>query len=95
MLQFTVTKDFDSHEVTADEIRFTQRLFIYDASGFKRIEVVEVHDRVTFVKGRVVESALRQPSNQRHLPTFEPQSNASSGARFLPFMTFAAGLSVA
>src|ERR1043166_2214188 len=59
MLQFAIPKDFDSHEPTAHEVRFTQCLFIYDGSGLKRIEVVEVHDRVMVVKGCIVESALR------------------------------------
>ena len=94
MLQFAVTKDFYSREMSADELRLTQQLFVYHASGFKRIEGFEVHNRITLVKGRIVESALRQSSNQRHLTAFEPQSNAPTRARLLPFMTLAAGLSV-
>src|ERR1051326_1455042 len=94
MFQFAVTQDFDSHEPTAHEVRFTQDFFVYEGSGLKRIEIVEVHNRIPFVKGCIVESALGQTTNQWHLPTFESQTNASTGARLLSFVTFATGLSV-
>src|SRR5438128_3302329 len=80
--------------MTPNQIRLTQQLFVYHRSGFKCIQVAEVHNRITLVKGRIVESALRQSSNQRHLTAFEPQSNAPTRERLLHFMTLAAGLSV-
>src|SRR5207253_4706676 len=80
--------------MTPNQIRLTQQLFVYHRSGFKCIRVAEVHNRITLVKGRIVESALRQSSNQRHLTAFEPQSNAPTRARLLPFMTLATRLAV-
>jgi hypothetical protein len=42
----------------------------------------------------VVKSALWQSPDQRHLSPFKPETNASAGARFLSFMTFAARFSM-
>src|SRR6266404_4521862 len=85
---------FYSHEMTPNQIRLTQQLFVYHRSGFKFIQVAEVHNCIMLVKGRIVESAFRQSSNQRHLPAFETQSNAPTRTRLLPLVTLAAGLSM-
>jgi hypothetical protein len=44
---------------------------------------------------RVVETALGNSPDQRHLATFEPDANGTAGPRCLAFATAAAGLSVA
>jgi len=94
MLQFTVAQDFNSCEMASDEIRFAQQLFGYHRSGFKCIEVADIHNCIMLVKGRIIESALWQSTNERHLPTFEPEPNAPTGTGFLAFMPFPAGFPV-
>src|SRR5207249_6599287 len=94
VLQFTIAKDFYSGEMASDKIRLAWHLFVYHDSGFKCIEVVDIDNRAMLVKRRIIESPLRQPSNQRHLPTFEPKPNAPARAGLLPFMPFAAGFPV-
>jgi hypothetical protein len=46
------------------------------------------------MKGGIIKPSLWQSSNQGHLPTFEPQPNASAGARLLPFMALTAGFAM-
>src|SRR5213080_4473320 len=74
--------------MASDEIRFTQQLFVYHRSGFKFIKVADIHNCIMLVKGRVIESTLRQSTNQRHLSAFETEPNASTGTRFLALMPF-------
>ena len=95
MLFRSLAKNFYSCEMTTDEIRFPQELFVYDRARLKRIQVAYIHNSVTLVKSRVVKSALRQSSNQRHLAAFKPEPDAPTGTRFLAFGTLPAGLSVA
>src|SRR6266576_2647630 len=94
MLQVAGPKNFDSHEMAAHQLRLAQQLLVYSCAGLKITEVIKIHDRVPLVKGGVVKSTFGQSPNERHLPTFESESNATAGARFLSFMTFAARLSV-
>jgi hypothetical protein len=46
------------------------------------------------MKRCVIESALRQSSNQRHLSAFEAEADTSTGARFLTFASLPAGFAV-
>src|ERR1700730_16900167 len=80
--------------MTADQVRFPQGLFVDDRSRFKRIESIEIDDRVGLVKSGVVKPALGQPTDQRHLPAFKSKPNAAAGAGLLSFVTFAARLTV-
>ena len=94
VFQFSVTKNFDSHEITADELRLAEKLLVNRSPSLKCVEIIEVDDRVSLVKGGVIKSSLWQPPNQRHLPAFEPKANTPTGARLLSLMTLATGFSV-
>jgi hypothetical protein len=94
MLQFTIAEDFYPCEVSADEIRFTQHLFVYHGTRFECIELIDIYDRIVVAKRCVVKSALRQSSDQRHLSALESESDTPTGTRLLTFVAFAAGLSV-
>src|SRR5205823_2513763 len=94
VLYLAVAQNLYPRKMAAHELRFTQQLLVYHCASFELIEIIKIHDRILLVKGSVVKSALWQSANQRHLPAFEPEPNASAGARFLPLMTFAARLSV-
>src|ERR1041384_7439767 len=94
VFQFAIAQNFDPGNVAAHEIRFAEQLFINNRSRFEFIEIAQVHDREIFVEGRVVEAALRQTPNERHLAAFKSETNAAARARLLAFVTFAARLSV-
>src|SRR5262249_47228862 len=94
VFQFAVAKDFYAREITADEVRLTQELFIDNSAGPKCIEVAHVHNGVTIVKSGVVKSALWQSPNQRHLPPLEPQPDAAAGTRLLTLGPLPAGFPV-
>jgi hypothetical protein len=94
MLQVALAKNFYACKMTADEIRLAQQLFVYDRASFKCIEVAHVHNRVTLVKCRIVESAFWQSPNQRHLPAFESKPDTSAGARLLALGPLAAAFSM-
>src|SRR4030095_17204368 len=94
VLQIAVPEDFDPGKMTPNKIRFAQKLFVYDCAGLKRIEVTHVHNSIILVKSRVVESALRQSSNQRHLSAFEARPYASARACLLAFVPLPAGFPV-
>src|SRR5947208_16798553 len=80
--------------MTADKLRFAQQLFAYNCAGLEFIEIVKIHNGVVLVERGVVKSAFWQSPDQRHLSTFKPETNASAGTRFLPFVAFTARFSV-
>src|SRR6266480_3572059 len=63
MLQFPIAKDFYSYEITADELRLTQQLFVDGSSSLKCIEIIKINHRIAFIKGGLIKPSLRQSSN--------------------------------
>src|SRR6266699_2000149 len=94
MLQLPVAKDFYPGKMATDEVRFAQQLFVHSCPGLKSIKILKVHDRVVLMKGGIVEPALWQSPDQRHLPAFESEPDAAARTRFLSLMTLAACLSM-
>ena len=78
----------------SDEIRFAQKLFVYNCAGLKCIEVTDVDNSVMLVKCGIIKSALWQSPNQRHLSAFEAEPDAPTRARFLAFVPLPAGFPV-
>ena len=74
--------------------RFPQHFLVDHGAGLELVQVVEIDDRVMLLEGRVVEAALGQTPNQRHLAAFESESNAAAGARLLALVALAARLAV-
>src|SRR5437764_10467426 len=71
-----------------------QRVIIHDRPAFKHVQLGQIHNGITFMKSRVIESALRQSPNQWHLAPFESETEASARSRFLPLVALAAGFAV-
>src|SRR5262249_36220116 len=94
VLYLAITENFDPGKMTTDEIRFAQKLFVYDGAGFKCTKVAQVHNSVMLMKRRIIKSALRQSPNQRHLSAFEAEPDTSTRARFLAFVPLPAGFPV-
>src|SRR5262245_35620551 len=80
--------------MTSDELCFAQKFFAYNCTGLKCVKITHVHNSVMLVKRCVVESALRQSSNQRHLSAFETKPDTSTRTGFLTFVPLPAGFPV-
>src|SRR5207244_11340692 len=94
VFQLAFAENFYPCEMTADEIRLAQQLFVYNRASFKCIQIAHIHNRVTFVKCSIVESALWQTPNQRHLPAFESKPDTSARTRLLALGPLPAGFSM-
>src|SRR5207244_12367212 len=94
MLQFSVTQNFDSSNVAAHELPLAKQFFVHNRASLEFIQVAQINDRVGRMKSSVIETALRQTPNQRHLSAFEPETNAAARPRLVTFVAFAAGFSV-
>src|SRR5205823_13596015 len=80
--------------MSADQICGAQRFFIHNRPAFELGQFGQIHNGITFMKSRVVESALRQSPNQRHLAPFESETEASARSRFLCLVGLASGFAV-
>lgn len=93
--QFAVTEDLDSVDRAANETCGAQSGFIDARSGFEVLEIGNVHDGVLDLEVGVVETALRNTTDKRHLTAFESEADAAARTRLLTFVAFAGGLTVA
>src|SRR5438105_4526065 len=81
-------------KISADQICRAQRFFIHDRPAFEIGQLGQIHNGVAFMKSRVVESALGHAPNQRHLPAFKSETEASARSRLLALVALAAGFAV-
>src|SRR5205814_8496937 len=80
--------------MTSYEFGFAQEFFVHGSSSLKRVEIIQVDNRISLMKGGIVKPPLWQPSNQGHLPSLESQPNVFARARLLAVMPFGAGVAV-
>jgi len=93
---FTATKELDAVEFAAHETGSAEEFFIHSCACVETLlEVVEVHNTVDGLEVCVVESALGQAAEERHLTAFEAGSKRTAGTSLLAFMAFAGGFAVA
>src|SRR5689334_3843494 len=93
--EFAVTQDFDAAGRTIGQASAPQRGFIDPCSVIKLIEGFKVHRDVTDCMARIVETALGNTANERHLTAFKADSNRTAGAGGLSFAATAARLAMA
>src|SRR5437762_6583960 len=82
-------------KISADQFCRAQCFFVHDRSAFEIGQLRQIHNGIAFVESCVVKSALGQSPDQRHLPAFESETEASARSRLLTFVAFAAGFAVA
>ena len=92
---FSATENLHAVPIAVDQAAFTQGLLINDAGDGKFFQVPKIDRRVGDLEGGVVETALGDASNERHLTTLETETDAAAGAGFLALVAFAAGFAVA
>jgi len=93
--KFAITEDFHSAGRAVSESGAAQSGFIDSRAVFELIEGVEIHRDVTSGMTRVIETALGNTANERHLSAFKADSNRTAGAGGLAFTAAAAGLAMA
>src|SRR5437762_3448991 len=69
--------------------------FLKQLAKVLAMERIKIHRDIARGVPRVVETALRDAANQRHLPAFETDPNRTAGARGLVFAAAAGSLAMA
>ena len=93
--EFAITEDFHAAGRPIGQAGTAQSGLIDSCPVFKLIEGIEVHGDVASRMTRVIESALGNTANERHLSAFKADSNRTAGAGGLAFTAAAAGLAMA
>jgi hypothetical protein len=89
------SENLHSVKGSVHESFFAQKLLRHVRIRFELLEITQVHERVSGFESRVVETALRQSPDERHLTALEPKPDTATGTSFLPLMAFATRLAVA
>jgi hypothetical protein len=93
--QFAITQNFDSTGGTIGKARAAECRFIYACAIVELIQRIQIHRDVTGRVTRIIETALGDAANERHLSAFKANSNRTAGARRLPFAAAPTGLAMA
>ncbi len=94
-LQFAVSQNFNSLFPPIRDAGITQRRFIDGGTVFEIVERFQVDRDVANRETLVVETALGNAANQRHLAAFKSDADRTAGAGGLAFSTATAGFAVA
>jgi hypothetical protein len=93
--QVAISQDFDFADRTICEARVPKRRFIDARTVIELVQVGQIDGHVIGRVAGVVEAALRDSANERHLTTFEPDTNRAARSGGLAFTTATAGFAVA
>ena len=93
--EFAVAENFDTVAWTVGEAGVAQKLFIHASSFDEAIECFEVDGEIASGVAGVVEAALGNAADERHLTAFKADADGAAGAGGLAFATTSAGLAVA
>jgi hypothetical protein len=94
MLELSIGEKLDGLSLFPEEARLEQQVRFHHSIFRETIEVFEVEDRKSFLKGRA-KPPFGKAALQGHLPALESGLDPSSRAGFLTLGSFAGGLSVA
>ena len=92
--QITIAENLDSLYRAIRQAGIANRGFIHASAILELIEIVKIDRHVIRRMARVVESALGDTTNQRHLATLEADANRAARAGCLAFATATAGFAV-
>jgi len=93
--QLAVTENLVAFAAAIGKAGFAQRRFIDASAVIKLVQVLNIDRQITSGMARVVEAALGNAADERHLPTLEANADRAAGSRGLAFAASAAGFSVA
>jgi hypothetical protein len=92
--QFAGAQDFDA-EGAIGQTGAAKRALVHAGTVFKLIEFVKVYHQVAHFMARIIETALGNTADQRHLAAFETYANRTSGTGCLPLATASARFAMA
>src|ERR1041385_8458069 len=93
--QLAVAQNLDPVRAAIREAFFLQTFCVHAFAVLERgIQRAEVHRQIRRAMTRVVEPALRNAADERHLAAFESDADRAAGTRGLAFATASAGLAV-
>ena len=92
--KFAVTKNFDPVGPAICKPGIAEDLFVHARAFVKAIQSFEVDGQITRGVAGVVEAALGNAANERHLPAFETNTDRTAGTRALALSTAAGSLTV-
>ena len=92
--QFTVAENLDASALCHWPGQRCAERLIHARAVFELIQRFQIHRDVTRGMARVVETALGDAANERHLTTFETDADRAAGAGGLAFATATAGFAV-
>ena len=93
--EFPVTENFDPGSLAVSETRFSQDIRIHPRPFIELVQRLQVNWKVPSGVAGIVKTALGNAADQRHLASFEADSNGTSRAGRLAFAATPAGFAVA
>ena len=93
--QVAVTKDLDFFDRAIGKTGVTKSTFVHARAVIELIEGVEIDGDVAGGMASIVEAALGNAADKRHLAAFESDTDRAAGAGGLAFATAAAGFAMA
>jgi hypothetical protein len=94
-VQFPITQDFNAIARAVSEAGFAQSSLVHSSIVFKIVESAQIDRQKARAVAGVVEAALGNATDERHLTAFETNSNRTARARGLAFAAASAGFSMA
>ena len=92
--EFTIAEDFDAIDPAIGQAGAAQSLFVDPRAFIEAVEGLEVDRQITRFVPRIIEPALGDAPDQRHLTAFETNANGTARAGRLTFASAAAGFAV-
>src|SRR6185312_11104858 len=83
----TITEDLDAGAFAVGQANAAQRIEIHARAIFKNVQRFDVYGNVNRGVARVVETALRNAANERHLATLETDADRAAGPGRLALAT--------
>jgi len=93
LLQLAIPKDFDPN-IAVGEPSLPQSLDVYAGAVIEPIQGFKVHGNIASRVAGVVETALRNTPNERHLSAFETDADGTAGPGCLAFTATAGSFSM-
>src|SRR5881398_1631576 len=93
--QVTVAEDLDFFDGTVGETSIAKGTFVHARAVIKLVKRFEIHGDVASCVASVVEAALGDAADERHLAAFEADADGTARARGLAFATATAGFAMA
>src|SRR6266478_5411380 len=93
--QFTISKNLDSFDPAIGQPCGSQGRFVHPRAVFKAVQQLKIDGQIFSGMPGVVEAPFWDTTDQRHLSTFEPDTNGTARSGRLALAAAPAGFAVA